>query len=327
MHNKNDAQLQESYISISPLMLVPGKRGRFDVHLLQGNGFVLYTKADEHFTSAHRSRLCEGGVCEVYIQKEQEIFYKEYVEDNLGLVLLDDNASLIDRARLLHEASLGIVQEAFERRLPEHIVRQKDFQRVVLAVQQTVRLLAEGQSFKALAQFISHDYRTFSHCVHVFLYSSALLQAYKLDEETMIQAGVGAMLHDIGKTVIPSEILLKPGALSNQERSIIQTHADHGIMLCNHFPLGQVTMDCILHHHEKLDGSGYPMGLTKELISLPVRAVTIADIYDAMTTNRSYCKAMNPFQVLRIMRDEMFGELDIEMFKNFVKVLSGADLL
>ncbi|BBD08600.1 HD-GYP domain-containing protein [Desulfovibrio ferrophilus] len=327
MHNENAAQLQESYISISPLMLVPGKCGRFNVHLLQGREFVLYTKADEQFTQAHRNKLCDHGVCEVYIQKEHEVFYKEYVEDNLGHVLMDDNAAYEERARILHEASLAIVQEAFDRRLPEHIVRQRNFQRIVETVQETVRLLAQGQSFKAIAQFISHDYSTFSHCVHVFLYSSALLQTYDLDEETMVQAGIGAMLHDIGKSVIPSEILLKPGVLTNQERNIIETHTTQGLKLCRLFPLGQIATDCIQHHHEKLDGNGYPMNLRKEQISRPVRAVTIADIYDAMTTNRSYCKAMNPFQVLRIMRDEMYGELDINMFKRFVQVLSGADIV
>lgn len=327
MDNSGARQLEQSYFSISPLMLVPGKQGRFNVHLLQNNEFVLYAPANVCYTDAHREVLCEEGVQELFVAKEHEPLYREYVEDNLGLVLMNDDADVVERARLLHEASLSIVQDIFDRRLPENILAQQDFKRIVETVQDTVRELSAGTSFKTLAQFISHDYRTFSHCVHVFIYSSALLHTYDLDEKTLIEAGIGAILHDIGKTAISADVLLKPGVLTNRERNMMETHTVQGMKLCQAFPLGQTARDCIMLHHEKLDGTGYPMALTAEHIPLPVRAVTIADIYDAMTSNRPYCKAMNPFQVLRIMRDDMFGELDLTMFKRFVRLLSGADFI
>jgi len=327
MHDSTAVQLEQSYFSISPLMLVPGRQGRFDVHLFRDNEFVLFAKADVRYTEAHREALCQAGIEELFISRMHEPLYREYAESNLGSVLLDEAADVNKRARLLHEASLAIVREAFDRRLPEGILKQENYLRVVEIVQDTVREFTAGTPFKTLAQFISHDYRTFSHCVHVFLYSSALLHSYNLDEETLVQAGIGAILHDIGKSVIPGDVLLKPGALTNSERSMMETHPLQGMKLCREFPLSQTARDCIMLHHEKLDGSGYPMALTAEHIPLSVRAVTIADVYDAMTTNRSYCKAMNPFQALRIMRDDMFGELDLEMFKRFVRLLSGADFV
>ncbi len=321
---EHDAMFEDRYFAVSPLMLFPGKRGDFNVHLLQEGEFVLYTRGGERFTDRHRQRLIEGGVCEVFIHSEQEQVYRDYLERHLGTVLEDDAAPLEDRARILHDTSVDIVRTAFAERLPQSLARQKNYQRIVDFVQEAMRFLTTRESFRAFAQMVSHDYRTYSHSVHVFLYSAAILQSYEPDEETLVQAGVGAMLHDIGKTLISHDILNKTGALTLAERRIIETHPLKGVSLVAALPLSQTACNCILFHHEKLDGSGYPTGLTGADVPLPVRAVTIADIYDAMTTNRPYCRAMNPFHVLRIMRDEMFHELDMEMFKRFVTILSGA---
>jgi HD-GYP domain-containing protein (c-di-GMP phosphodiesterase class II) len=304
MHNPQDRHglRQERYFAISPLMLFPGRQGGFDVYLLRGGEFVLYAHACDRFTDRHRATLAENGVDEAYVPCDQEAAYRAYVEHNLGKTLLRDDTPLEERARIVHDCAVDIVRSAFA-------------------------FLCTGQSFQTLARLVSHDYRTFSHCVHVFLYSSAILQTYEPDRDTLLQTGIGAMLHDIGKILVSHDILSKTGALTLGERAIINTHPQKGVTLCSGLPLSQTAHDCILLHHEKLDGSGYPHGVRGAAIPLAVRAVTIADIYDAMTTNRPYSKAMNPFQVLRIMRDEMFDELDIEMFKRFVTILSGARVI
>jgi HD-GYP domain-containing protein (c-di-GMP phosphodiesterase class II) len=318
---------QERYFAISPLMLFPGRAGDFDVFLLRGGEFVLHARACERFTQSHRTMLSENGVTEVYVPCHQEPAYRAYVEHNLGRTLLREDAPLEERARLVHECAVDIVRSAFEHRLPETLARQQNIARVMEFVREALAFLCAGQSFETLARLVSHDYRTFSHCVHVFLYSSAILQTYEPDRQTLLDAGIGAMLHDIGKVLIPHDILNKTGALTLSERAVINTHPGKGVDLCAGLPLARTTRDCILLHHEKLDGSGYPGAVRAGAIPLAVRAVTIADIYDAMTTNRPYSRAMHPFQVLRIMRDEMFDELDIEMYKRFVTILSGARIV
>lgn len=329
MHNPQDRHglRQERYFAISPLMLFPGRQGGFDVYLLRGGEFVLYTHACDRFTDRHRATLAENGVDEAYVPCDQEAAYRAYVEHNLGKTLLRDDTPLEERARIVHDCAVDIVRSAFEHRLPEALARQQNIARVMDFVREAIAFLCTGQSFQTLARLVSHDYRTFSHCVHVFLYSSAILQTYEPDRDTLLQTGIGAMLHDIGKILVSHDILSKTGALTLGERAIINTHPQKGVTLCSGLPLSQTAHDCILLHHEKLDGSGYPHGVRGAAIPLAVRAVTIADIYDAMTTNRPYSKAMNPFQVLRIMRDEMFDELDIEMFKRFVTILSGARVI
>jgi len=315
------------YFAISPLMLFPGTCGDFCVYLLKRNDFVLFTRSGERFTERHGKDLADSNITEAYIRCDQEELYRQYAEHHLGKILSNDATPLKERAAIFHDTSVEIVRVAFEQRLPEALARTRNFQRIIEFVQETMQFLTTQESFRTIAQLVSHDYRTYSHCVHVFLYSAAILQTYNVDKETLIQAGIGAMLHDVGKTLISHDILSKTGALTLTERRIIKTHPLKGVSLCTALPLSQTACNCILFHHEKLDGSGYPSRITKEDIPLSVRAIAIADIYDAMTTNRPYSKAMNPFQVLRMMRDDMFHELDMEMFKRFVTILSGAKVV
>lgn len=321
------ALFEENYISTSPLVLVPGRAADFPIHVLRDEEFVLYARSGEHFTARRRDELRELGVEEIFIPRIQEPLYREYLSGVLGTALLDESAPVEERARLLHDTSMRIVQDAFESRLPQSPALRDSFQRVREFIAQAIEFLGRGPSLGALARLISHDYRTFSHCVHVFLYSSALLQTYGLARDELVQAGIGALLHDIGKAAIDRDILCKKGALTLRERRVVETHPAQGAALCAGLPLSTTARACILLHHEKLDGSGYPHGMSQDAVPLAVRAVTIADAYDAMTTNRPYCRAMNPFQALRIMRDEMFGEIDIALFLRFVKVLSGAAIV
>ena len=319
--------LEESYVATSPRLLAPGPLGHFNVHVLHGNEFVVYARAREDFTQAQRLRLDTEGIREVYIPRNQEPMFKEYVANTLGDVLADESVGLGERARVLHDTSLSIVQEAFERKLPDSLALRGSYERIQEFIQQAVEFLANERSLGAVAKLISHDYRTFSHCVHVFLFSSAILQTYGLTHGELVEAGIGAMLHDIGKSLISKDILNKRGALTLPERDEIIKHPGLGTTLCAGLPLTRTTTTSILFHHEKLDGTGYPCGLAGDDVPLHVRAVVIADIYDAMTSNRPYCKAINPFQALRIMRDEMFGEIDIAMFQRFIKILSGSSIV
>lgn len=315
------------YFAVSPLLIYPGCMGRFSVYLRQGGGYVLYTSAEECFTERHRRALYEHGIKEVYIQASQANDYKEYLEDNLGTILLNEDIPLPDRAKLFHHTSVNIVREAFDNRLPDKLSRQESFGRIIDFVNQGIQFLTLENSFKAVAQLVEHDYQTYAHCMHVFLYSTAILQTYGLDEDHLVQCGLGAMLHDIGKTLVPEKVLNKPGALNIQERKIVNEHPVRGIGLCAQLPLSQTAYNCILFHHERMNGSGYPSGIESYDIPLESRAVAIADVYDALTSDRPYAQAMKPFEVLRLMRSQMSDEIDMDMYKRFVQILSGAELV
>lgn len=126
---------------------------------------------------------------------------------------------------------------------------------------------------------------------------------------------LGGILHDIGKLSIPGEILSKPSRLSDKEWELMKNHAGIGHKLC--LPLkGSLgaALDIIRHHHEKLNGSGYPDGLMSNEISMPTRIMAVVDIYDALVTDRPYRKAMSKEEALAVLREEADkGELDIDV--------------
>jgi HD-GYP domain-containing protein (c-di-GMP phosphodiesterase class II) len=199
--------------------------------------------------------------------------------------------------------------------------------RVVEMVRQSTSFLKGESSLNRIGALISHDYQTYSHSLHVFVYSTVILQTYDLSEKDLIDVGIGAVLHDLGKKTIPHEIIFKAGALTPEERSIVNSHPVKGVAMCSHLPLSKMVTDCILFHHEKMDGTGYPTGLVADDIPLPVRALAVCDVYDALTTNRPYSEARTPFESLRLMHNSMQSQLDRDVLKRLILILSGASLV
>lgn len=315
-----------SFFPVPPIMLFPNAMGTFSVHLWQGGDFVLYTRSGQRFSETHRKRLHDNGVKEVYVQSAEKHLYEEFLEQNLGKILQDENLPASERSRIFYEASESVVKDIFVKKLPASIPHEH-FERIRSIVSNSIDFLAHNGSLAALAPFISHDYKTYTHCMHVFIFTVAILNTYSLSEKELFECGLGAMLHDVGKTRIPRSILNKRGSLTTEERDKIMSHPMHGISMCTQLPLSQNTINCILFHHEKMDGSGYPAGLAGPDIPLPVRVITISDIYDALTTARPYADAMPPYEALTLMRHEMREHLDMDVFKRLVAVLGGAAII
>jgi len=314
------------YFPISPWMLFVNTKGHFGVYLRKDDRFVLYAHPNEPFTQEQRQRLVEHGVEEVFVLTSQRRQFEGYLEKNLGNILKNEGLPIRERSRVFYDASLSIVRDTFSQRLPAD-PGQPRFSRVQNLVNQTVSFLLKAESLKNVASFISHDFKTYSHCVNVFVYNTAVLQTYELEEKFQVQCGLGALLHDLGKTQIPKKILNKPGRLTPSERIAIEAHPIQGVAMCALAPLSQEAINSILFHHEKADGSGYPSGLKSPEIPLPVKVLTVADIYDALTSNRPYAKQYSPFEALTLMREEMAGHFDQEIFRRLVMVLSGAAIL
>ncbi len=315
-----------SYFPVSPVMLFPEALGDFSVYLWQGGDFVLYTKSGQRFSLQHRQMLHKNDVKDVYIQSSEKPQYEKYIERNLGSILLNEDLPIEMRSNVFYEASTVVMQDVFDSKLPTGL-RARHFDRITDIVKNSIKFLASDNSLKAVAPFISHDYQTFTHCMHVFIYSVAVFQNSDMSDNEIFECGLGALLHDVGKAKIPHSILNKRGSLTQAEREIIKEHPIHGVSMCAHLPLTQNTINCILFHHEKLDGTGYPAGLKTDNIPMPVRIISLADVYDALTTERPYAEAMEPYAALTLMRHDMRDGLDMNVFKRFVTVLSGADIL
>ncbi|MFW5734208.1 MAG: HD-GYP domain-containing protein [Oceanidesulfovibrio sp.] len=314
------------FFRVSPMVLFPETMNEFSVYLKHEKGYTLYCHADERFSEKHRRLLYENGVAEVYVQLKEKDQFERYLEDHLGEILTNEALPLKERSRVLYSVSSSLVEDTFRTKLPASIKRES-FERVTAMVRKGTEFLTQKDSLRAMASLISNHYQTYTHSVHVFVYTTAVLQAYAFSREDMVQVGLGAVLHDVGKSTISKRILDKPGRLDREEREIINSHPVKGVSLCASMPLSQSALNCILFHHERMDGQGYPSGMTEESIPLPVRVVSVCDCYDALTSDRPYADALEPYEALKLMRDEMRGAFDLDVFKRLIAVLSDSRIV
>jgi putative two-component system response regulator len=149
------------------------------------------------------------------------------------------------------------------------------------------------------------DPYTEGHCDRLSKYSVAVAEKLGLPEDLRVALRRGGLVHDIGKLGVPEHILLKPGPLTPEERKIMEQHTIMGERICAPLRSFRHVLPIIRHHHEKQDGSGYPDGLSGEQIPLTARILQIADIYDALATERPYRKALPTQEAFAIMREEV----------------------
>ncbi len=174
----------------------------------------------------------------------------------------------------------------------------------------------------SLARLKTADDYTYMHSVAVCAMMVALAKQLKLDEEQTRLAGLAGLMHDLGKAMMPMEILNKPGKLTPAEFDIVKQHPREGHrLLLTGENVDPAVLDVCLHHHEKTDGSGYPMGLKDAEISLFAKMGAVCDVYDAITSNRPYKAGWDPAESLRRMAEWAKGHFDIQVFQAFVKSL------
>ena len=174
----------------------------------------------------------------------------------------------------------------------------------------------------SLARLKTADDYTYMHSVAVCALMVALAKQLKLDEAQTRSAGIAGLLHDLGKALMPIEVLNKPGKLTDDEFAIIKAHPSAGHeLLLDSTGADAVALDVVLHHHEKADGSGYPKRLSDSGISLYVKMGTVCDVYDAITSNRPYKAGWDPAESLRKMAEWCTGHFDHVVFQAFVKSL------
>ncbi|MFZ0198581.1 MAG: HD domain-containing phosphohydrolase [Candidatus Sulfotelmatobacter sp.] len=185
---------------------------------------------------------------------------------------------------------------------------------------------AESVLFSLARSIEGKDPYTHGHCERLAEYSTRLGNQLGLSEDHITALRRAGIVHDVGKIAVPDAILLKPGRLTEEEWKIVREHPVVGERICAPLKSFRLVLPIIRHHHEKIDGSGYPDGLRGDAIPITARVMQIVDVFDALTTERPYKKAFSDHEALQTMKEEVAkGWWDPYIFDQFDRLVrSGA---
>jgi HD-GYP domain-containing protein (c-di-GMP phosphodiesterase class II) len=180
-------------------------------------------------------------------------------------------------------------------------------------------ILHDDFTLKSLMNIAEHDYYTHTHSLNVAVYVLSLGSFLKFDKKSLAELGEAALLHDLGKSKISTDIINKNGKLTDKEFKKMMAHSILGYSIG--LKLGINNNKILLgikHHHEKMDGSGYPDGLLGDKIPIYARIIGLCDIFDALTSKRSYKDAMTTFDALKLIKVQMNRHVDLQLLNSMV---------
>ena len=228
-------------------------------------------------------------------------------------------AEELERARAVYTRSRPAVVNMFNEARMGCAIAAGAAGELVDEIYQSVK--RNSSALISLSRLKRADDYTYMHSVAVCGLMIALARQLGLGEDETREAGLGGLMHDIGKAKIPDRILRKPDRLTDEEWVEIRTHPEVGHQILSAGTYGDVPMDVVLHHHEKVDGSGYPHRLAGDSISLFARMASVCDVYDAVTSNRPYKSGWAPAEAIRKLAEWAPGHFDERVFQAFVKTV------
>jgi HD-GYP domain-containing protein (c-di-GMP phosphodiesterase class II) len=271
--------------------------------------FTLYCADHVRFSQQHRARLISAGVRFVYVPIAYQVQLRRQVEQELVTLVADPVLSIATKAAMVYDAGVELVDELLaEQRLAEFRPRLEQVSRAVATL-----VLRQGPAFAHLFATAQHDFYTATHMVNVGTWMTTLAGGMGVsDPQELAAVCTAGLLHDVGKMFVPEELLNKQGPLTADEWAVIREHPDRGVA---HLRAQGVTDEYALRvtreHHERVDGSGYPQGLTGDRTHPVSRMCAVVDSFDAMTACRPFRnRVRTPAEALDILRAEAGTKYD-----------------
>lgn len=303
-------------------------------------------KNESDYFLLDRIIITEGSIFgfDIYIKSSRENLVRVYqrnktVTKDLELQLQDETSLYIDKADKnkyinLYNKLVGTVQipdkmetlyTEFSKSMdtifenPESPETVKESKIIVNNMIDTI--MSDDFTVTSLITILSYDYYTHTHSLNASVYALCLGKELGLGKSELEDLGTAALLHDLGKSQVHKAIINKNGKLTEREFNEVKRHPAYGYELAKKL---QITNNGVLlgirHHHEKMDGSGYPDGLKEKQIHLYARIVGICDIFDALTTKRSYKAEVSTFDTLVMMKTQMGHQLDMDILNTFIQI-------
>ena len=287
-----------------------------DQTILDANGNALFEKGS-FLDDFQIEGLIRDGITEIYVQEEPsdkkpEIVITKDVQETIDRVREDDRSGVNLSENVRKRVNKGI-QYLFSNESNENFAAE-----TANITGELMRALSDNNTIAIdVGTLKISDEYTFKHSVDVATMSMVIAKRYGLDEKAVRDVGIAGLLHDVGKIKIPGEILNKPSRLTDEEFQVMKQHTLYGYeMLKEKNGFDQSILMGVLQHHEKLNGSGYPNGLTEADIHLYAKIVAVADIYDSLVTKRAYKRGFSKRDAIEMIM-AMTSELDIFVMQSF----------
>ena len=303
-------------LKIMRLDKVPG----FDLYLMGAKGPVLYRQRNVRFTRRNLDSLLENGVKFLYFKSDDENNYYQYIEDNLDRIVEDAEIPQTKKASVAYDTSAHLAHQMMVEPESGQLVK-----RAAKVMNSIVTFASKDKAaYKDIIQILPRDYYVHTHCANVATYSLALGQLMGLTVASGLwELTLGALLHDIGKARVSPEILNKKGRLTEEEFEIVKKHVEWGLEIASKTAaVPEYSYPAISQHHERLNGKGYPAGITD--LQLFGRIVAVADTFDAITTNRPYERRRSSFEALSVIQAKK-GEFDRGVVMALIKVMAAKE--
>ena len=307
-------------IPISVSTLIPKSVPGVSLYVADSaHSFRLYRDAEHPITEADLENLRKRGVSKLYVAWDEHDKYQAYLRDNLDAVLDDESIPADKRLGCLNEVVRDVLGDVLQTGdLDSRIDELKGFG------EKTVETICRYDVvLSQLRGVLVHDYHTFMHSANVSFYSVMLARAAGIEDRAELSSiATGGLIHDAGKLDVPVSILAKPGPLDDKELQIMRRHPTLGFRaLCNRddLSLGQLMM--VYQHHEQMDGKGYPVGSTASEFHPWARICAVADVFEALTSNRPYRAAL-PFTTACQMMAERATAFDPDLLKCWTECVS-----
>lgn len=310
---------KEPFVGLKIHLIRPDVIPPVSFFVKRGKRYRMFRDQRQTFSAFEIQSLLDAGIDRVFLERRDILPIRQYLET----FLVSGQAGQISteaQVGLMRSAAVRITEELFQDPNPENI---RKGMKVVTGFVNV--LLRDPKAFYHLIRLSSHDHYTYQHSVGVGLNAIALGKRLKITTEAdLADLGIAGLLHDIGKTRVRPEVINKPGPLDKSEWEEMRQHSTWGYeLLKDNRDVSQRAKLAVLHHHEENSGGGYPHGLTDTQISIFAKIVTIADIFNALTTDRTYAKAKTPFEAFKLIHTAMMHKVDKQLFAELVMIYGG----
>ena len=288
------------------------------------NLFYLETPSDMSLLVQANSLLEEvqimriSNIKDIYASKLDRYKYEAFKNSHLEKILNDTTLTIDEKSKIIYESTARLTRDIFNNPTAlDNVQLSKDIVNPILK-----SVLQSQDTIASYIKIITYDYYTHTHSLNVSIYALCLGVKLGLDEKILKDLGRSALLHDLGKSRISHNIVNKDEKLTTQEHLLMRQHPVFGYEIARALGIkNKNILDGIRHHHEKLDGQGYPDSLKANAITLFPRIIGICDIFDALTTRRSYKEANSSYDALHTMKSTMTHKLDTKILNSFISIL------